>query len=390
MSATETGITMEELLKIKWMYEEQQKTFHLGTWEWDIQNNKAYWSKEAYRIYGIDPGTEMNYRIAARHRHPDDFLSLEKALRDAVINKKPYHTNYRIIRADGEIRHIHGYGKVLYNKNGIPIKIIGSIQDITEQKKIEDVLQERMSQTIAMNAELERANKNKDEFLSIFSHELKNPLSTIIASLSLFEMTGSERSKKIETIIKRQVNHMCKLVDDLLDLARINQNKIKLNKESILLNELLMHLVEDIKPEFDIKNIQLVAEIGQQPIYLYADPVRITQCVWNIMSNALKFTDEGGTVKLSMQKEGNEVLILIKDNGIGVSPGILPKLFEQFLQADDSTDTHNKNGLGLGLFIVKNIVEMHEGKVTANSEGLGKGAAFTIYLPISEEKDLNM
>jgi PAS domain S-box-containing protein len=388
MSATETGI-MEEFLKNKWMMEEQQKIARIGTWEWDIQNDEAHWSEEAYRIYGLEPGAQINYKIAAKYRHPEDFLSLEKTLKDAIIYKKPYHTNYRIIRADGEIRYIQGRGKVYYNEKDIPIKIFGTMQDITEQKKIEMDLQKSLNRALFMVADLERELKNKDKFISVLSHELKNPLATIVTGLSFFQSigTGNEQSANAGAIMKRQIHQMCRLVDDLLDLARINQNKIKLKKESILLNEMLTNVIEDFRPEFDSKGIQIVTEIEPQPVYLYADPIRITQCIWNIMSNALKFTNKDGTVKLSMKKEEHEVLIAIQDNGIGVSPEILPQLFDQFIQADDSPDPHINNGLGLGLFIVKSIIEMHHGKVTTISEGLGKGTLFTVHLPVEAEEE---
>ena len=180
---------------------------------------------------------------------------------------------------------------------------------------------------------------------------------------------------------------MCKLVDDLLDLTRINQNKIKLKKCIILLNEIVIQAAEVIQSAFDKKGVQLKQAVQPKPLFVYADQVRITQCIGNILYNALKFTQKDGSVLLSLNHERNNAVITVQDNGIGISPELIEDLFKPFVQGDNSLHRQNSNGLGLGLSIVKGIVEMHGGSVTANSEGLGKGATFSICIPIIAENE---
>jgi CheY-like chemotaxis protein/two-component sensor histidine kinase len=174
-------------------------------------------------------------------------------------------------------------------------------------------------------------------------------------------------------------------VDDLLELTRITQNKIKLKRENINLNEIVYGSIEDIRPEFEKKGVTFRTRIQSSPVLLNADPVRINQIIGNILFNALKFTQEKGTVWVTLKTTKDDAVIRVKDNGIGISPEILPHLFSPFTQADHSLD-RSTGGLGLGLSIVKGIVDLHGGKVSAFSEGLGKGSTFEIRLPLNNDE----
>ncbi|NLK91167.1 MAG: HAMP domain-containing histidine kinase, partial [Clostridiales bacterium] len=230
---------------------------------------------------------------------------------------------------------------------------------------------------------LEEADKNKDKFISVLSHELRNPLAAILAGVQMLDITqDADLVTKSKEVIKRQTNKLCRLVDDLLELTRITRNKINLKKKNIDLNETVKNAAGDIIHEYERKGVKLEIKVQTEPIFLDADPLRIAQTVENILSNALKFTQENGTVRLTLKKEKNYAVINIKDNGIGISPEILPHLFTPFTQADDTLDRSN-GGLGLGLSIVKGIVDLHGGAVDAYSDGLGKGSTFTIRLPIT-------
>lgn len=258
--------------------------------------------------------------------------------------------------------------------------------DLIERKKLEEKQFCSEQKALALVAELEAADKNKNEFISVLSHEIRNPLAAIATSVSLLELTDNkEQTEKAKAILKRQMGQLTKLVDDLLDLTRITQNKIKLKKDNIFLNELVMHTAEDINPEYEKKGVWLIRMVQPQPLFVYADPVRITQCIGNVLHNALKFTQENGTVRLSLQQEKSDAVITVQDNGIGIRPELITQLFKPFVQGDYTLHRQNSNGLGLGLSIVKGIVEMHGGTVAAASEGLGKGALFTIRLPIASE-----
>ncbi len=232
--------------------------------------------------------------------------------------------------------------------------------------------------------ELRMADHNKNVFLGALSHELRNPLASITAGLSLLEVSQAyEQKEKAKEIMKRQTKQLSSLVDDLLDMTRITCNKIELKKERMELNTIAASVADDHKPMFDKKRILLEKDIETDPIYIDADPVRVKQILSNLVHNSLKFTNPGGRVILSVCTNQAQAMIRVKDNGKGFDPKFLPNLFEPFKQADQSLDRQN-GGLGLGLSIVKGIAQLHGGSVQAVSEGIGKGSEFTICLPVCQ------
>ncbi|MPM40076.1 Sensor histidine kinase RcsC [bioreactor metagenome] len=250
-----------------------------------------------------------------------------------------------------------------------------------ERLKAEEALRVSEQEARGLVTKLEIADKNKSYFLSVLSHELRNPLAAISAGIQVLDVTqDSNQAAKVKEIINRQTDQLCKLVDDLLDLTRINENKMKLRKKNINLNEVVEHAIEDIRFEFEKKGVELETEIQTKQILLYADPVRLVQCIGNLLNNALKFTEKNGKVWVRLKQENDDARIIVEDSGIGIAPEILPLLFWPFIQADSSLDSNG--GLGLGLPIAKGIVDLHEGTISAHSAGLGKGATFTIRLPL--------
>ncbi len=235
--------------------------------------------------------------------------------------------------------------------------------------------------------ELKKADENKNEFISALSHELRNPLASVVAGLSLLSLTNDRQEIILANeVIQRQVKQLTHLVDDLLDLTRITNNKIHLKKEKIELLSLVSTVADDHRLLFDRKGICLDVSLGAQAIFLDADPVRIKQIIGNLVQNAAKFTDQGGHVVLAACMQGREALIRVKDDGIGIRPEFLSDLFEPFKQADTSIDRSN-SGLGLGLSIVKGIAQLHGGSVRAYSEGPGKGSEFVICLPALPDQE---
>ncbi len=254
--------------------------------------------------------------------------------------------------------------------------------DVIERKQAETAMVESRERTLILNRELEEADRNKNEFLSALSHELRNPLAAISVGLQLIDNahhTG-DTGYALE-IMKRQMNQLCRLVDDLLDLTRIRCNKIHLKKEKVELNTLAMLTGEDIRQLFERKGINLSIRIGCDPLSLYADPVRLKQIIGNLLHNAQKFTDEGGVTELSVYREDMNAVICVRDNGIGIRQDMLAAVFDPFTQADNSLDRSN-GGLGLGLSIVRSIAQLHGGSAAAFSEGLGKGSSFLVRLPL--------
>lgn len=236
------------------------------------------------------------------------------------------------------------------------------------------------------NAEIfKKENNRKNEFISILSHELRNPLTSIMMGISLMECIppDGEQVLQVRDIIKRQTTQLSRLVDDLLDITRITQNKIILKKERIELNRLIYQAVEDNKIQFSKKNVELAVELSTEPLYFEADPARLTQVIGNLLNNAAKFTSKGDKTTVIVKRDVHtwEAVITVLDTGLGIQPDLLPNLFEPFMQAERFLD-RSRGGLGLGLSIVKGMVELHGGKVTVHSEGLGCGAKFIIRLPV--------
>ena len=256
-----------------------------------------------------------------------------------------------------------------------------------ERAQAEISLRESQATAMSLVEELEASNRNKNEFLSTLSHELRNPLAAISVGLDLVESAKhmDEAAYAID-IMKRQTKQLCHLVDDLLEVTRISNNKILLKKEKVELIELSRQVLEDMRPQFEKKKIGLNFYARSKSIDLYADPVRLRQMICNLLSNALKFTDEGGAAVVTVFAELDEVVICVEDNGIGIQPQMLPQLFQPFKQVEASAG-RSRDGLGLGLSIVKGIVALHGGSVSAHSDGLGQGARFLIRLPAAASEN---
>jgi len=242
-----------------------------------------------------------------------------------------------------------------------------------------DVTQQRQ-----MVAQLREADQRKSEFIAVLSHELRNPLAAIKSGLHVLEhgAPGSEAVRSSRMIIDRQVDQLVRLVDDLLDVSRITQRRIQLQRKRLDVNELVRATIEDNRAPLERCGVQVQAGLASGPIYVNADGVRIAQVLTNLLTNAVKFTPAGGTATVSVSADpAGEAVLRVADNGAGIEPALLPRLFEPFMQAD-RTLARSGGGLGLGLVLVKGLVELHGGKVSANSAGVGQGAEFVVRLPL--------
>jgi CheY-like chemotaxis protein len=245
-------------------------------------------------------------------------------------------------------------------------------------------LQERETALRTVAQELSEADQRKNEFLGVLSHELRNPLASIHSSLALLDRSapGGEKARKAMNVIKRQIGQLSRMVDDLLDITRITQNKIKLQKRTVELNKLVQRTIEDYQLLFAQKQVCLEAEYTPSEIMVNVDVTRLTQVVGNLLHNALKFTNSGGTTRVSIENDNlhKQAVIRLIDNGIGIEPEMLAHIFQPFIQADMALD-RGHGGLGLGLALVKGLVEMHGGNVDVFSAGLGKGSEFCLRIP---------
>jgi PAS domain S-box-containing protein len=300
--------------------------------------------------------------------HPDDLPRVLTAWGESVRSGQEFIVECRVRRHDGMYRWFKAYAYHLRDPQRGAGKWLGVALDIDDQKKAE--------------VELQDANRRKNEFLAMLAHELRNPLAPIRNSAHILHMlsVGEPRLKTTTEMIGRQVNHMARLIDDLLDVARITQGRITLRREPLELMPLLYSAVESVRPFIDARGHELRIEPPAQPIYLNADATRLTQVVSNLLSNAAKYTDAGGRIWLSARQEGEQAVVSVRDSGIGITLELLPHLFDPFTQSERTLD-RAQGGLGIGLSLVKRLAEMHGGSVEVFSEGYGKGSTFTVRLP---------
>ena len=253
--------------------------------------------------------------------------------------------------------------------------IVLAIQDITEHKRTEETLQE--------------ADRRKDEFLALLAHELRNPLAPIRTGLELIRVSGDtpQAVRRVRSMMERQVSHMVRLIDDLLDVSRIASGKIVLQRVPTTLTDLVQSAVEAQRAAIEAAKIELTVVLPSEPCVVDADPARFVQVLSNVLHNASKFTPAGGKIRcaaeLSMGRASPLVILTVSDTGVGISPDMLPRVFDLFAQ-DEATTDRTHGGLGIGLALARRLIEMHKGTITAQSDGPGKGSVFTITIPICD------
>ncbi len=307
--------------------------------------------------------------------HPDDMARTAAAWRDAVRAVAPYEIDYRLRDRDGIYRWFKGRGVPDRDAEGRIVRWIGTCTDIDAAKITEQLLRDQEDA-------LREADRRKDVFLATLSHELRNPLAPIRTAAQLLTRPGLDAKQTLwaQTVIQRQVKHMAWLLDDLLDVSRITQGKLTLKRERVAIATVVDSAVEAARPLIDRKNHQLTVTLPPAPVYLDADPLRLSQVLSNLLTNAAKYTDPGGHIELTVRVESAIVTVAVKDTGIGVPPDALHRLFEMFAQVQGEHERAD-GGLGIGLALVKGLVELHGGAVEAASDGVGLGSTFTVRLP---------
>jgi len=234
--------------------------------------------------------------------------------------------------------------------------------------------------------EIQKADRRKDEFLAMLAHELRNPLAPIQNALQVMCLRGTDDPvlKRSVDVVERQARQMVRLLDDLLDISRISRGKVKLQKEPLELGTVVARAVETSRPLIEARKHELSVSLPQEPVELEADPARLEQILVNLLNNAAKYTEPGGRIWLTCAQQGEEIVLRVRDTGMGIPADMLPRIFDPFIQVDQSL-TRSQGGLGIGLALVRSLVEMHGGRVAVHSEGLGQGSEFLVYLPVLSE-----
>jgi signal transduction histidine kinase len=265
-------------------------------------------------------------------------------------------------------------------------RVIHQIIDRSAGASAEQYVAASLHEHQALEAKLEAAGEQKDHFLAMLSHELRAPLAPILSAASMLRQVdvADPRLQRAGEVIARQALYQARLIDDLLDINRIAEGKITLHSEPVDLRLALRQAVESAWPGIEAKRLELKVELPDQPLVVNGDPTRLAQIVLNILSNAGRYTDPPGAIRLSARYENGEVVVRVQDTGIGIAPEMLSRIFDRFVQADTSLD-RRAGGLGLGLTLARKLAEMHGGTVDGHSEGLGKGSEFTIRLPADSD-----
>ncbi|MEH1780558.1 MAG: ATP-binding protein [Nostoc sp.] len=316
--------------------------------------------------------------------HPDDVQRADKVWSDAVKSRTIYNNEYRFKRAlDGSYRWQLARGLPLKDEQGFVVKWFGTCTDIHEQKQILEERAHLLELEQVARAKAETANRIKDEFLAVLSHELRTPLNAILGWSKLLQTRRLDQTKTSEALatIERNANLQVQLIEDLLDISRILQGKLTLNITKINLESTILSALETMHLAAETKLIEVNTAFEPDVGQIMGDSTRLQQVIWNLLSNAIKFTPRGGKVEVRLEEADGYAQIIVSDTGKGINADFLPYVFDYFRQAD-STSTRNFGGLGLGLAIVRNIIEMHGGIVKADSRGEGKGAIFTVSLPL--------
>jgi PAS domain S-box-containing protein len=361
----------------------------LGTWDWNLITNQLIWDEGCKAMFGLPPEAESNIEVFFAGLHPDDKERLEQVVQWTLnpASSGKYDVEYRTIGIqDGVERWIAARGQAYFDAANNPQRFVGTVVNITEQKRIEAEREQLLAREQAAREAADRANRIKDEFLAVLSHELRSPLNPILGWARLLQSGKLSEARRAEALktIERNANLQTQLIEDLLDISRIMQGKLSLTAAPVSLSFVISAALETVRLAAEAKNIAIALDFDSEIALVSGDAARLQQAVWNLLTNAVKFTTNNGQVTVELRQLDRLAQIRVIDTGKGINPQFLPHVFEYFRQEDGST-TRKFGGLGLGLAIVRQIVEMHGGTVTAESQGENQGATFIIQLPLMQQ-----
>lgn len=361
----------------------------MGTFEIDLPTGSVTVNDAGRHIYGWPADEPLTFTKVQSHFHADDREAVMHQVGQALLPGGPgeFEVEQRIVRTDGTTRWIRVRGRAMFETvdgERQAVLCLGAYLDITEQKEAEGQREQMFARERDARTEAERAGRMKDEFLATLSHELRTPLNAILGwSQVLTRSKGvpGDITDGLRTI-ERNARAQAQIIEDLLDMSRIVSGKVRLDVQRVDLATLLREAVDTSKPSADAKGIRLTAVLDPLAGPVSGDPARLQQVMWNLLNNAVKFTPRGGRVQVVLERVHSHVDVSVIDTGEGIKPEFLPYVFDRFRQADGST-TRRHAGLGLGLSIVKQLVELHGGSVRVQSIGEGSGATFIVSLPLT-------
>jgi PAS domain S-box-containing protein len=326
-----------------------------------------YYNLQWYRFTGVPPGSTDGEAWNAMF-HPEDQPRAWEVWRHSLRTGEPYEIEYRLRHRSGEYRWVLGRALPVRNAQGEIVRWMGTCTDIHEQKQARD--------------ELMAINRRKDDFLAMLAHELRNPMAPISTAAQLLKAAPGNPAQveRAADVIARQVRHMTELVDDLLDVSRVTRGLVELDRKPVEIKGALTHAIEQVRPLMEARGHQLTTRMAAGDAWVLGDRTRLVQVLSNLLNNAAKYTPPNGALSVAMAVVGPQVEVRIADSGIGIDAQLMPHVFELFTQGERTPD-RAQGGLGLGLALVKSLVELHGGRVAAESEGAGRGSTFIVTLP---------
>ena len=369
------GRDITELKIAEGTLRESERRFHALTqavpgflWETDAEGLNTFMS-EGWRAYTGMEAANTAGSGWAKALHPDDRKRAYREWRAVVDSPELFECRYRLRAADGSYRWFLTRSAPLSDSNGRVQRWVGSSTDI------DDIAQAQ--------AALAAADRRKDEFLATLAHELRNPLSPIRNAVHVLKkkQTSENSDAALLAMVDRQVDHLVRLVDELLEISRINRGLIELRKESVAVSDFLQHALETCQPLIEKNGHRLSVKLEDEPLWVFGDPLRLSQVAANLIDNAAKYTPPGGRIEIRAAREGDELALRVRDNGVGVSAEMMPQIFNLFVRAEGQARL-SRGGLGIGLALARQFVLLHGGRLEANSDGAGKGSEFIIRLPL--------
>ena len=350
-------------------------------WDWDIGPDEVWWGGGIQNLLGSGSVTIQNKLAWKLGRIRDDEVarvhdSLRRALAAPVSS---WREEYPFRRADGSWILVEDRAYFLREADGRAYRVIGTMRDVT-------TLRELLAREQQARTEAETASRAKDEFLAMLGHELRNPLAPIMTALHLTRLRGVDAIDRELTVIERQAQHLVRLVDDLLDVSRVTRGKIELRREEVEISAVIAKAIEMASPAIEERRHQLEIRVARRGLAVDADPSRLAQVVTNLLTNAARYTEPGGQIRIAARRVDGSIEIVVADSGRGIAPEMLPRVFEMFTQERQELDRAH-GGLGLGLAIVRSLVGLHGGEVRARSDGRGRGSEFTVRLPARAASD---
>ncbi len=358
----------------------------VGTYEWEVGTDRLYGDANFARIFSValDASGAAPLAVYLAGIHPDDRERTGRLIRRSVETGADFEAEYRVINGDRE-RWVVARGRMVTDPAGRVVRFPGVVVDITDRKRVEAERERLLESEQAARSEAERAGRMKDEFLATLSHELRTPLNAILGWATIIRGSGSDPEDVAQgmEVIERNARAQSQIIEDLLDMSRIISGKVRLDVQRLDLSAIAQAAVATARPTADAKGVRLVSVIDPlHNVVVTGDASRLQQVLWNLLTNAVKFTPRGGRVQLLLERVNSHLEVSVIDNGEGIPPEFLPHVFDRFRQADAST-TRRHGGLGLGLSIVKQLVELHGGSVRVKSAGPGQGTTFIVTLPLT-------